>query len=61
MLIGCRLVDCSLGYSKNSISDTYKTNSVTASSSRRSMNAFRYINDGGLNFYKEDFAMHNFY
>ena len=43
---------------KNFISDAYETNSVTAS---RSMNAFRYFNDARFNFYKDDFAMHNFY
>jgi len=58
MLTGCRLVDCSLGFQYNFISDAYKTNSVTAS---RSMNAFRYFNYARFNFYKDDFAMHNFY
>ena len=56
MLTGCRLVDCSLGSQYNFISDAYKTNSVTAS---RSMNG--YFNDARFNFYKDDFAMHNFY
>jgi len=55
MLTGCRLVDCSLGSQYNFISDAYKTSSVTAS-----MNAFRYFNDARFNFYKDDFAMHNF-
>jgi len=58
MLTGCRLVDCSLGSQYNFISDTYKTDSVTAS---RSMNAFRYFKDARFNFYKDDFAMHKFY
>ena len=35
-----------------------KTNSVTASIS---MNVFRYFNDIRFNFYKDEFAMHNFY
>jgi len=58
MLTGCHLVECSLGSLKKIISDANKTNSVTAS---RSMNAFRYFNDGQFNFYKDEFAMHNFY
>ena len=56
MLTWCRLVDCSLGSQYNFISDAYKTNSVTAS---RSMNG--YFNDARFNFYKDGFAMHNFY
>ena len=43
---------------KNFISDAYINNSITAS---RSMNAFRYFNDARFNFYKDEFAMHNFY
>jgi len=54
MMTGCRLVD--LGSQYNFISDTYKTNSLTAP---RSMNDFRYFNDALFN--KDDFAMHNFY
>ena len=40
------------------ITDAYKTKSVTASIS---INAFRYFNNARFNFYKDDFAMHNFY
>ena len=59
MLTGCRLVDCSLISQQNFISDAYKTNSVTSS---RSMNAISDISsDARFNFYKDDFAMHNFY
>ena len=59
MSTGCRLV-LTVPWDPNKyfISDAYKTNSVTAS---RSMNAFRYFNDAQFNFYKDDFAMHNFY
>jgi len=58
MLTGSRLVGCSLGSLYNLISNAYKTSSVTASIS---MNALRCFNDARFNFYKDDFAMHNFY
>ena len=58
MLTGCRFDDCSMGSQYNFILDAYKTNSVTES---RSMKAFRYFDDPRFNFYKDEFAVLNFY